>query len=160
MAAGLGAPDLAETFAPESRPLASPRGALFILQRVSISLRAHSYAHTCICTHTHTHQHTHTVTLRQARTHTHARIRMHAYMHILSECPDSRPGCPYLCVRTAWCLRLSFVFLLCPFSALVRTTGCLSPSPSLVLAEALHVGSSFSSLVIHIPLLLSSWLSC
>ena len=58
----------------------------------------------------------------------------------------------------------SFVFHLlssCLFSALVRTAGCLSPSPSLVPAEALHVGSFFfSSLIIHIPLLLSSCLSC
>ena len=34
----------------------------------------------------------------------------------------------------------TFVFLLCLFSALVRTAGCLSLSPSFVLAKALHVG--------------------
>ena len=54
----------------------------------------------------------------------------------------------------------SFVFLLCLFSALVRTAGCLSLSPSFVLAKALHVGFFFfSSLVIHILLLLSSCVS-
>ena len=87
----------------------------------------------------------------------------------LSECTGSRPRWPYLCVRAAscmlrlvWCLCLSsfFVFLLCLVSALVRTAWCLCPSPSLVLAEALHDGLFFfSSLVIHIPLLLSSCLS-
>ena len=51
---------------------------------------------------------------------------------------------------------VSFVFLLCLFSALVSTAGCLSPSPSLVLAEALHVGFFFfSSLAIHSVLLSS-----
>ena len=53
----------------------------------------------------------------------------------------------------------SFVFLLCLFSALVRTAGCLSLSPSFVLAKALHVEFFFSSLVIHILLLLSSCVS-
>ena len=79
----------------------------------------------------------------------------------MSECPSSRLGWPYLCVHTAWSLRLSsFVFLLCLFSALLRTAGCLSLSPSFVLAKALHVGFFFSSfLVIHILLLLSSCLS-
>ena len=48
----------------------------------------------------------------------------------VSECPGLGPAWPYLLTRTTWCLRLlSFVFLLCLFSALVRTAGCLSPSP-------------------------------
>ena len=70
----------------------------------------------------------------------------------MSDCPGFRPGWPYLFARTAWCLGvLSFLFLLCLFSVVVHTAGCLSPSPSLVLAEALHVGFFFfSSLVIHI----------
>ena len=38
----------------------------------------------------------------------------------------------------------SFVFLFCLSSVFVRTAGCLSPSPSLVLAEALHVGFFFN----------------
>ena len=52
----------------------------------------------------------------------------------------------------------SFVFLFCLFSTLVRTAGCLSPSPSLVLAEALHVGFFFyfSSLAIHSASFVSS----
>ena len=65
---------------------------------------------------------------------------------VLSECLGSRPAWPYLFARTAWCLGLSsssFVFLFCLSSVLVRTAGCLSPSPSLVLAEALHVGFFF-----------------
>ena len=56
----------------------------------------------------------------------------------------------------------SFVFRLSSpsLSALVRTVGCLSLSPSFVLAEALHVGFFFfSSLVIHILLLLTSCVS-
>ena len=61
----------------------------------------------------------------------------------MSQCPGSRPGWPYLCVRTAWCLRRSSFF--CLFSALVRTAGCLSLSPSFVLAKALHVGFFFFS---------------
>ena len=80
----------------------------------------------------------------------------------LSECPGSKSGRPYYVYapRGACVFRLSFIFLLCLFSALVRTSGCLPPSPSFVLAEALHVGFFFfSSLVIHIPLLLSSCLS-
>ena len=79
---------------------------------------------------------------------------------VMSGCPGLRPGWPYLFARDAWCFRLSSLHLLCSclFSLLVRTAGCLSLSPSLALAEALHVGFFFfSSLVIHIPLLLSSW---
>ena len=70
-----------------------------------------------------------------------------------------RPGrINFMCTHRV--VLASFVFLLCLFSALVRTAGCLSPSPSLVLAEALHVGFFFfSSLVIHILLLLSSCVS-
>ena len=53
----------------------------------------------------------------------------------------------------------SFVFLFCLSSVLVRTAGCLSLSPSLVLAEALHVGFFFfyfSSLAIHSASFVSS----
>ena len=52
-----------------------------------------------------------------------------------------------------------FVFLFCLFSTLVRTAGCLSRSPSLVLAEALHVRFFFfyfSSLAIHSASFVSS----
>ena len=53
---------------------------------------------------------------------------------------------------------LSFVFPFCLFSTLVRTAGCLSPSPSLVLAKALHVGFFFyfSSLAFHSASFVSS----
>ena len=71
-----------------------------------------------------------------------------------------RPGRIYLrAPRGAWVFRLrlsSFVFL---FSTLVLTAGCLSHSPSLVLAEALHVGFFFfyfSSLAIHSASFVSS----
>ena len=36
----------------------------------------------------------------------------------VSECPGSRPGWPYLCVCTAWCLRLSSFFCLSSLSLL------------------------------------------
>ena len=52
-----------------------------------------------------------------------------------------------------------FVFLFCLFSTLVCTAACLTPSPSLVLAEALHVGFFFfyfSSLAIHSASFVSS----
>ena len=81
---------------------------------------------------------------------------------VMSECLGSRPAWPYLFARTAWCLGLSsssFVFLFCLSSVHVRTAGCLSPSPSLVLAEALHVGFFFfyfSSLAIHSASFVSS----
>ena len=83
----------------------------------------------------------------------------------LSECLGSRPAWPYLFARTAWCLglfvfRLSSLHLLsgCLFSVLVRTAGCLSPSPSLALVEAsCHVvGFFFSSLGIDCALALLS----
>ena len=67
-----------------------------------------------------------------------------------------RPGRIYCAHRV---VLGSFVFLFCLFSTLVRTAGCLSPSPSLVLAEALHVGFFFfyfSSLAIHSASFVSS----
>ena len=74
-----------------------------------------------------------------------------------------RPGRIYLrAPRGAWVFRLrlsSFVFLFCLFSVLVRTAGCLSPSPSVVLAEASHVGFFFfyfSSLAFHSASFVSS----
>ena len=75
-----------------------------------------------------------------------------------------RPGRIYLRAPRGACfffrLRLlSFVFLFCLFSTLVRTAGCLSPSPSLVLAEELHVGFFFfyfSSLAINSASFVSS----
>ena len=79
----------------------------------------------------------------------------------MSECLGSRPAWPYLrAPRGAWVFSSSsFVFLFCLSSVLVRTAGCLSPSPSLVLAEALHVGFFFfyfSSLAIHSASFVSS----
>ena len=35
---------------------------------------------------------------------------------VMSECPGSSPGWPYLCVRTAWCLRVSSFFCLSSLS--------------------------------------------
>ena len=77
-------------------------------------------------------------------------------------CLDNENAFPTVFICTHRVVLASFVFLLsiCLFSVLVRTAGCLSLSLSFVLAKALHVGFVFfSSLVIHITLLLSSCLS-
>ena len=61
----------------------------------------------------------------------------------------------FICTCTPWCLclsslsfvfRLSLVFLLCLSSVLVRTAGCLSPSPSL---RHCTLGSSHSTSLLY-----------
>ena len=68
--------------------------------------------------------------------------------------------CTHRVVLGSFVFRLSSLHLLfsCLFSVLVRTAGCLSPSPSLALVEAsCHVvGFFFSSLAIHSALALLS----
>ena len=79
-----------------------------------------------------------------------------------------RPGRIYLhAPRGAWVFS-SFVFLLCLFSALVRTAGCLrSPSPSSICAcrgiarlVLLLLFSSYSYSVLLFFVLVSSWKDC
>ena len=71
-----------------------------------------------------------------------------AYKSCQSVRVRGRPGRIYVyATRGACVFLLSSFSSFCLFSALVRTDGCLSPSPSL------HVGFFFSSLVIHILLL-------
>ena len=94
------------------------------------------------------------------------RTRKEEIVTHLSECPGLRPAWTYFFARTAWSLRLSSFFSVSSLFLCAPLGACLLPL-HLCLLRPCYVGFFFfffffffSSLVIHIPFLLSLCLSC